>query len=143
MKNYFFDEKLIFEVHVIGYENLGESIVLFLRADDKIVFSGMVDCYEQDSINQSVEVLKEFNCTHLDFVCLTHPHMDHVKGFRFVLENYCDKDTVFYVSPFHTYEKNKYSVGIQGLYSDIFEMITDRSNVNRKHPKLVTDYSIL
>jgi ribonuclease BN (tRNA processing enzyme) len=143
MKNYFFDENLIFEVHVIGYEKLGESIVLFLKADDKIVFSGMIDCYEQGSINKSVEVLKEANCIRLDFVCLTHPHKDHVKGFQFVLDNYCDKDTVFRIPPFHAVEKSKYSFETQDLYGNIFETIIDRSNINRKRIKFVTDRSIL
>lgn len=39
MRRKLFDKTLDFEINVIGYKNKGESIVFFLKADSKVVYS--------------------------------------------------------------------------------------------------------
>lgn len=48
-QNHFLKIHLYLEVNVIGYKGKGESIVFFVKADEDVVFSGLVDCYEKDS----------------------------------------------------------------------------------------------
>lgn len=59
MKRKLFDKTLSFEINVMGYKNRGESIVFFLKADDKAVYAGLVDCYEDESKNAALALLKE------------------------------------------------------------------------------------
>ena len=53
-KNILFDRKLEFEINLIGYKHKGESIIFFLRTDGKIVYSGIVDCYEDEAKNEAI-----------------------------------------------------------------------------------------
>jgi beta-lactamase superfamily II metal-dependent hydrolase len=72
-------------VHVINGGE-GESIVLELPGGKW----GVVDCFtldvDDDSKNPTLEFLRRRQVDSLEFVCLTHPHDDHYRGLRQLLE---------------------------------------------------------
>lgn len=81
---------------VIGYKNIGESIViLFIDKDgnEKVVFSMIVDCYEKDSLNLTKDFLNRNGVEKLDFACWTHPHDDHSPGFDDVVQSFMGDNT--------------------------------------------------
>lgn len=75
------------DVHVMGF-GAGESILLRLP-DNKW---GVVDCYTPSAQNVSSNLplafLKSKRVGELEFVCLTHPHQDHYRGMRQLIEHY-------------------------------------------------------
>ncbi|PWJ35833.1 hypothetical protein IE02_1894 [Fibrobacter succinogenes subsp. elongatus] len=81
---------------VIGYKNVGESIIiLFLDKCDieKVVFSMVVDCYKKDDFNLTKVFLDKNGVSELDFACWTHPHDDHSPGFDEIIKSYCGNKT--------------------------------------------------
>lgn len=75
-----YSNSLFFEVYLIGYNSQGESILFFLRTDEGVIYSGVVDCYTYKSINKTIDLLKKENIEKIDFLCWTHPHDDHSLG---------------------------------------------------------------
>ena len=72
-------------IYVIGYRNIGESIVVFMIDDnkgvDKVVFSMIIDCYKKGDLNIAMDLLKKHGVSELDFAIWTHPHDVHSPGF--------------------------------------------------------------
>ena len=48
---YLVKNSLEIEVYVIGYKTMGESIILFIKLDSKIVFSVVIDSYKYNGVN--------------------------------------------------------------------------------------------
>lgn len=67
------------EVHIFG-AGQGESVVLRLPGNQW----GVIDCFAQEiddcGTNPSLQFLKNQGVETLDFLCMTHPHRDHVRG---------------------------------------------------------------
>lgn len=96
IKDRLFNDKLEIEVNLIGYDNLGESIVFFIECDGRIDFVGVIDCYYRGNMNKTMELLdKAGRC---DFLCWTHKHTDHSKGIAEILQ-FCDESTGIYITP--------------------------------------------
>ena len=76
------------ETYIIGYKNEGESVLFFVRADGGISFSGLIDCFRLRDIDKINDILKENGVKKLDFICWTHPDLDHSKGLKDIIQNY-------------------------------------------------------
>lgn len=59
--------KLELKTFIIGYKNEGESILFLLLYDDIPIYSGVVDSYETETINCSIELLEQYKIKNLDF----------------------------------------------------------------------------
>ena len=75
------------EVHVFGAK-IGESIVLRWPGQVWGVVDNYTPTLKRPESNPVVGFLKERGVTHLEFLCLTHPHDDHYKGMSHLLEAY-------------------------------------------------------
>ena len=75
------------EIHVFGGA-VGESIILALPGNRW----AMIDVYVGDAANPagtpSIRFLRDKHVTELQFLCLTHPHGDHVKGVSYLVKNF-------------------------------------------------------
>lgn len=98
-----FDEfhDIYIDVFLCGYEEEGESNVFILytiKPKYKILYSLVIDCYDDGSINITKKILDKLSeklgkKIKLDMVIWTHPHDDHTKGLKLIIENYCNKNT--------------------------------------------------
>lgn len=122
MNNFLFLDSLKFELYLIGYKHKGESIVFFLKCDNKVAYAGVVDSYEYNSLNIAIKLLKENNRKFFDFVCCTHPHEDHIKGMESIIETYCNEKTNIWISPIRDVN-DKYSELSQNLYNKLYNII--------------------
>lgn len=89
-------QDLFIEIYLIGYNSAGESIVFLIKSkspEEKIIFSGVIDCYEEKGVNKTIELLNSFNIDKINFLCWTHPDEDHSVGVDKIIDNYTDKDT--------------------------------------------------
>jgi beta-lactamase superfamily II metal-dependent hydrolase len=91
---------LVVSIFVIGYRNVGESIVVLFRdvyGDvDDVKMSMVIDSYEIGDLNMTKKILSKFNVSKLDFVCWTHPHCDHSMGIdTLVKDNFHDDMVIF------------------------------------------------
>ena len=93
----YFEKRLMIETYIIGYKNEGESILFFIRADGGISFAGLVDCFQIDNINKVKDILMENSICKLDFICWTHPDLDHSKGMKEILEEYVSEKTQIWI----------------------------------------------
>lgn len=122
MNNFLFLDSLKFELYLIGYKHKGESIVFFIKCDNKVAYAGIVDSYEYSSLNIAIKLLKENNRDFFDFICCTHPHEDHIKGMESIIETYCNEKTNIWISPIR-HLNDKYSELSQNLYNKFFNII--------------------
>lgn len=75
------------EIHVFGGA-IGESLILGLPGNRW----AMIDVYVTDLANPhntpAVRFLREKKISELEFLCLTHPHGDHVKGASYLIKSF-------------------------------------------------------
>lgn len=134
-----YSNSLFFEVYLIGYNSQGESILFFLRTDEGVIYSGVVDCYTYKSINKTIDLLKKENIEKIDFLCWTHPHDDHSLGIDKLLDLYCDSNTKIWISDIYPEDLELYSASSRNLYQKIKEIIRrKKSNI-----KFAKDNTIL
>lgn len=88
-------------LHIFNVQH-GDSLLLEFP-DNKF---GVIDCKYHD--NQSIDddppvlaYLKKRNVEHLEFICLSHPHLDHYHGLWKVCQYYSENDRTFkyFISP--------------------------------------------
>lgn len=104
-------------VSVIGYQSQGESIVIrcYDNAKKQSIYCLVIDSYKLQDRNITKELLEnDYQIRHIDFLCWTHPHIDHSKGLEDLIETFCDKHTI-YILPEHFYN----------LPSDLSTNLTD------------------
>lgn len=98
-------ENLIVSIFVIGYKNIGESVIVLFRDQhdnvDVTVMSMVIDCYEKDGLNLIRKVLKKYHVDKLDFVCWTHPHCDHSLGIDSLIKDNFHDDIVIITPKFY------------------------------------------
>lgn len=87
-------------ISVIGYENIGESIVVFLQDGDTIIYTMVIDSYlvkrkNQPILNKTIDLLRQNHVERIDTLCWTHPHRDHSRGMLKLISDYCDSETLF------------------------------------------------
>ena len=70
------DDKLAVFVLNVGH---GDSIVIRFPILDNRVLCAVVDCYNSQKVRHT---LTKLGATELPFVCATHPHSDHMQGFK-------------------------------------------------------------
>ncbi len=87
------DELNLF-IYVIGYKDLGESIVFIIKDVDIPVFTMVIDSYQSSVTNYTIEILKENNINNVDLLCWTHPDLDHTVGLDAIIKDFC-KQTIF------------------------------------------------
>ena len=120
---------LSLENHVIGYQVQGESTVVLLKKGDNVVFSMVIDSYQQ-SINATIDILKSNNINSLDFLVWTHPHEDHSEGIEILLEEYCNKNTKVIIPNIDSWiDKEKTSAYCEYLmnkYNDLIDYLKSK-----------------
>ena len=142
MRRKLFDKTLDFEITVIGYKNKGESIVFFLKADGKVVYSGLIDCYEEASENIALTLLANEKAKYFNFVCWTHPHDDHTIGLDKVLIEFCNEKTLFWMPPFISKDVENCSSTAQDIYKTLFEVLESKKR-NKMNVREASDAKTL
>ena len=98
-------ENLIVSIFVIGYKNIGESIVVLFRDcchdTNKIVMSMVIDSYEKKDLNMIRKILSKYKVDKLDFVCWTHPHSDHSPGIDSLIKDMFHDNIVIFSPKFY------------------------------------------
>ena len=101
------------KIFVIGYRNMGESIiVLFLdkERNNEVLYSIVVDSFicrrGKKRINKTDEILRKYGVRDISCLIWTHPHLDHTKGLKHIIQKYCKFNTPIYVSPHFYYKPN-------------------------------------
>lgn len=131
-------DNLTISLFVIGYKNIGESIIVLLRDStdlgEKIIMSMVVDCYETVDLNVVREVLKKHSVSKLDFVCWTHPHCDHSMGIDRLINDFFHNDIVIFTPKF--YYPNLTSDLLKGesmkadkIFNSIWNLVDKHKNV--------------
>lgn len=104
-------QRLRVKISVIGYGNIGESIVVFLLDGEEIFYAMVIDSYlvkrkNQPILNKTIDILKQNNVERLDALCWSHPHRDHSRGISKLVTDFCDSETLFIFPPFVTGEQS-------------------------------------
>ena len=98
-------ENLIVSIFVVGYKNIGESIVVLFRdvhnGRDQVIMSMVIDCYERDGLNLVRKILSKYHVEKLDFVCWTHPHYDHSPGLDSLVKDMFHDNIVIFSPKFY------------------------------------------
>ena len=131
-KTKLFSHSLLLELYLIGYPNQGESVVFLVRTDNVVAYVGVVDCYQYDSINKTVEILNNEHIDKIDFLCWTHPHDDHSKGIDAILDHYCDSNTKIWLTDLYPEELSRcnYSNDSKKIYTEIKSRVRNlKSNI--------------
>lgn len=98
-------ENLIVSIFVIGYKNIGESIVVLFRdvydGNDIVIMSMVIDSYEKEGLNLIRKILSKYDVDKLDLVCWTHPHYDHSPGIDTLIRDMFHDDIVIFSPKFY------------------------------------------
>lgn len=132
--NLVLQKELILKIFIIGYNPMGESIVILILADNIVKFSAVIDCFESEEHNLTMEILNEYNIDELDLICLTHPHKDHCKGLEKILNKANNKTTVLYPSNILINSSN-YDPDVTKVVDKVSYLLTRNKN-NTNKPKI-------
>ena len=94
---------LFLEVYLIGYKNSGESIVLFVKNElREALWCGVIDCYTYKNHNKTRKLLMEngYGNKKIDFICISHPYIDHVKSISNIINEFTSDKTMFLMPNF-------------------------------------------
>jgi len=70
---------LFIDIHCIGRSPQGEGILIIIRKDDYVIYSGLIDeCIDE-------KIIERENIEKLNFICWTHPHDDHTNGIKQII----------------------------------------------------------
>ena len=142
MRNLFYDNSLELEIYTIGYKNEGECILFFIKTDSKVAYTGLVDCYINDSIDIVSKLLNMNKIYTLDFVCWTHPHDDHTKGLQKIITELCNQNTKFWSTDIIPEDLSLYSKD-SGRMFDALKEIHLSNNKNKMVVKYAKDSTIM
>lgn len=123
------------KLFVIGYKNMGESIIiLFLDKgrNNEVLYSVVVDSFiygqSKRKVNKSDEILRKYGVENLSCLIWTHPHLDHTKGLKHIIQKYCRFNTPIFIPP-HFY--NTYNDLILVTGEENRQIVNDLFALNR------------
>lgn len=129
-------ENLVVSVFVIGYKNIGESILVLFRdtSNDMVIMSVLIDSYERDGLNIIKDVLSKYHVDKLDFVCWTHPHCDHSPGIDSIIKEMFHDNIVIFSPKFYYGNLTEDLLASESAKTpEIFENIW---NLIKNHPNI-------
>ncbi|MGL5752239.1 MAG: hypothetical protein ACRCXT_17020 [Paraclostridium sp.] len=91
-KSILINKSLYIDIYLVGYKKEGESIIFVIYADDKINYVGVVDSYEVEDSNCTIDILNSLKIKRIDLLCWTHPDKDHSLGIDKLI-NLADKNS--------------------------------------------------
>lgn len=98
-------DNLVVSLYVIGYKNIGESVVVLfrdkIRGQSDVVFSFVVDSYKKDALFVTKKILDDNYVESLDMVFWTHPHRDHTPGIDELVKAYFKPGMLFFKPKFY------------------------------------------
>lgn len=141
-KNILIRDNIILDIYLIGYRHEGESIVFIIYADGAVFYSGVIDCYEYNDLNKTIEILEKEKIAKLDFICWTHPDKDHSIGIDKLINSYAGERTKVFLPGHINGEEYQYNERIRDTFRYINETVASKK---RKKFKVrdVSDNQIL
>ncbi len=113
---------------LIGYKTIGESLVLFVKNEQEdILWCGVVDCYDYSKCNVTKTILEAkgygIDKRKIDFLCISHPDLDHIKCMNQIMEQFCNDDTMLLMPNFRdsSIKQSNEIVKIKEVLKNIFE----------------------
>ena len=123
----FVKNSLKIETNVIGYRAQGESILFFIKVDENVCFSGLIDCFCSKNINVIDEILREKKVKYLDLISSTHPDLDHSKGFDDIFDKYVNNKTTVWIPSNTLCNDESCSDGVRKVFNDLRESLAIRN----------------
>lgn len=93
----FITDDAVLNIYIIGYNVMGESILFEIKDKDAKIY-GLIDCYKENGLNKTFDMLKERDVTELYFLLWSHPDRDHSLGLEDIIEHFGDKIRLFGIS---------------------------------------------
>lgn len=128
-KTFYVRNTLVLETYIIGFKNEGESIIFFIRVDGGISFSGLIDCYKIKRDEIVKDILNKNKVQSLDFICWTHPDLDHSKGIKEIIENYSSEKTSVWIPEGIDQQEIRCSKEIQSFFGYLKDSIKSNNGL--------------
>lgn len=126
-KMFYFEDTLKIESYFIGHKSEGEAILFVIRCDGKICYSGLVDCYETSEVGKVTELLRNNDISKLNFICWTHPDLDHSKGLKNIIDNFTSEDTHIWIPENIEINEIECSQEVRDLFAYLKECVIDKT----------------
>lgn len=123
-KNY--TNKLEMIVYTVGYSVQGESIIIFMKRDDIVEYTIVIDGYRVNSCNKTIDILNENNVKNINILCWTHPDEDHSVGLEDYIP-YLNNNSDIIVGDGFSGIKNEWENANNTMYSFIIDNLNKRS----------------
>lgn len=128
----------------ITFKNVGQGDSIIIEwTEDGLNRIGIIDCNVYLNTNPVIEHIKELKTQEIEFLIMSHPHMDHFSGFKQLLD-FCIENDIKINRFLHTalstpdYLKSAtYSIDEESKLIDLFNLLNDLEINN-----LINVYSI-
>ncbi|MEN6554528.1 MAG: hypothetical protein ABFC34_16780 [Methanobacterium sp.] len=130
MNNRFVVESLTLDVYIVGYKHQGESIILIVKSDEIVCYTCVIDCFEYNEINKTIQILDDQNISYIDTICWTHPDIDHSIGIDNILSEYTNEKTTVLVP--EGLDGDRESVNYHERVRNTFELINNDIKSNKR-----------
>lgn len=92
---FYYDDKILLTLSLWGGKKQGESMFFSLICDDEVCYVGVIDSFTCNGEAPAVKRLRMLERKEFDFICWTHPDLDHTLGMPDILRECAGKDTLF------------------------------------------------
>ncbi len=79
---------LLLEVHTVGYPEMGESIVTFLKDGARVLLTFVTDSFKTDNADEVKHILESNGHPDINIFIWTHPDEDHSVGIESLLDEF-------------------------------------------------------
>lgn len=122
-------------VYTVGYPSEGESILLLLEKDGKVLLTILTDSYavgkDNGTYNHIHNILENWDSPPINYFIWTHPHKDHSVGIEKVLDKFDPKHEAKIILP-NTFDNTEnYSLCEEA--EKAFNFLINNYNSNRKY----------
>lgn len=139
----FFLKSLILDIYLIGYKEIGESILFIVYTDNEPSYCGIVDCYAEEDLNVTLDLLDQLNIKKLNFFCWTHPDLDHSLGIKKVLSKFDLRETKIILPENISGSEYEYNDELNETFKFINEGIKPLRGRHKLDVKTASDYKNL
>lgn len=129
------EKSLKVEIYVVGYKYQGESILCLITCDDVCIFSILIDSYRNNNSFIMDDIIRNKCISCLDLICWSHPHDDHSKGLKELIDKYNSNETEIFIPN----RSSSYLDDCSDESKELFNTLLKKAQKNEGRIQLISD----
>ena len=129
------------EVYVIGYRVKGEAIVILFKENTRVFYSIVIDSYykkhKKAITNCTEKILADNSVDIISMIVMSHPHEDHIKGMKELVDIHSNDETRFYY-PARSFDIDSSTVKLKNNEKKLLKLVREKNKAKKTLSNCIT-----